>query len=695
MKFLSPVVWREGMHLAQHHFQAQNRYFEELTSFALGSLFFRTYGLVGCELDVDALLNGTVSLTHARGLMPDGLAFHFPEDTPPDPLDVGPLFSPVHDRHAVLLAIPPERAGHANCALDGEVDRSGVRYVATPQSLSDEITGSDEKQVVLGRKNFRLLLEHQEHEDLVTLPIARVRRDGRGHFIYDPDYVPPCLQLGASERLLRMTARLVEILDAKSDAMLRERRATQQPLAEWAAREVANFWLTHAVNAANSPLRHLLQTRAVHPERLFIEMSRLAGALCTFSFDAHPRDLPSYDHDDLATCFDALESHIRRHSRDHHSDQRGGGSHGGDRAAVLLSRAGAGPALFRARHTLVSGGALDGFARRSGHRRASPDQGMLRGTHHAAGARGPARPDTRLRSLAPGCHLAAHGLALFPRTDGRSVLGAHGEDGQRGHVPAGRDSQCRAGADHRARIMSSQTVRPGAEAAARAGELALALQEAFTVAVRLRANRQAATDAQSFRAHVKALLASADRDARARGYDAEHVKLAIYAYIAFLDETVLHSSQGMFADWTRQPLQEEIFGEHMAGENFFRYVGELMARQDAPELADLLEVYVLCLLLGFRGKYTASDPGTLQGLVMSIQQKIQRIRGTRAAMPAAWVLPQGELVAAASDPWLRRLALMAGGVIAFALLLFVLYKLTLISGANHVRDAAAQLVSGS
>jgi type VI secretion system protein ImpJ len=42
-------------------------------------------------------------------------------------------------------------------------------------------------------------------------------------------------------------------------------------------------------------------------------MSRLAGALCTFSLDSHPRTLPLYDHDHLAETFGALEKHIRAH----------------------------------------------------------------------------------------------------------------------------------------------------------------------------------------------------------------------------------------------------------------------------------------------------------------------------------------------------------------------------------------------
>src|SRR5688572_10178725 len=101
MTTLSRVVWSEGMHLAQHHFQAQNRYFEDLIAFTVSNLFFKPYGLVACTLDEEALLNGTVSLIHARGALPDGLTFNFPEDDPPQPLAIRELFSPTQDTHLV------------------------------------------------------------------------------------------------------------------------------------------------------------------------------------------------------------------------------------------------------------------------------------------------------------------------------------------------------------------------------------------------------------------------------------------------------------------------------------------------------------------------------------------------------------------------------------------------------------------
>jgi type VI secretion system protein ImpK len=232
----------------------------------------------------------------------------------------------------------------------------------------------------------------------------------------------------------------------------------------------------------------------------------------------------------------------------------------------------------------------------------------------------------------------------------------------------------------------SQRLADGPAAATR-GELGLALQEAFTVAVRLRSNRQVATDATSFRAQVKQLLAGADRRARTAGYDGDTVKRAVYAYIALLDESVLNSPHPMFAEWSRQPLQEEVFGEHMAGENFFRGLHELLAQQDSHALGDLLEVYQLCLLLGFRGRYGAGDPGGLHAVIAAVQTKIQRIRGATATdLAPDWRLPAEESVPKTRDRITWRLAVVAAGTFTLAAVVYIVYRALLGSGMTELRS---------
>ncbi len=234
--------------------------------------------------------------------------------------------------------------------------------------------------------------------------------------------------------------------------------------------------------------------------------------------------------------------------------------------------------------------------------------------------------------------------------------------------------------------------RTSAASPARRGLLALLLQEAFTAAIRLRANRQVVANADAFRTHIKQLLAAADRDARRAGYDGEYVKLAVYAFVAFLDESVLNSNQPSFAAWPRQPLQEEIFGDHTAGETFFLHLRELLSRQGSEELADLLEVFQLCLLLGFRGRYGVGDRGGIEGLMAAVQEKILRIRGGHPPLSPMWALPPQETVAVAGDPWVPRLAVLAAATFALAVVLFIVFRLLLDSGIAELQTITSQML---
>ena len=239
------ILWREGMHLAQHHFQSQSRYVEDCIATALSQSFFTPYGLAGCELDRDALRNGTAALVFARGLMTDGTPFQMPDGDPlPAPRDIRDPFSPATDSHKLLLTLPPYRPTGANLAADDD----GARFRAITTVQRDDLTGTDEKPVTLAGRNFRLMLDSEVGEDAIALPVAVVRRDGKGGFQYDADYIPPSLQIGANETLSALVQRMVDVLDSRGDAIA-SNRGSAAP-AEFASREVANFWLLHAIQSA-------------------------------------------------------------------------------------------------------------------------------------------------------------------------------------------------------------------------------------------------------------------------------------------------------------------------------------------------------------------------------------------------------------------------------------------------------------
>jgi type VI secretion system protein ImpK len=86
--------------------------------------------------------------------------------------------------------------------------------------------------------------------------------------------------------------------------------------------------------------------------------------------------------------------------------------------------------------------------------------------------------------------------------------------------------------------------------------------------------------------------------AREAGYNDEDAKLMLYALAALADE-VMMAAGGVLRDYW-QPLQLLLFNENVAGERFFEHLEKV---RESPQRIDVLRVYYLCLLFGFRGRY--------------------------------------------------------------------------------------------
>ncbi len=247
-------------------------------------------------------------------------------------------------------------------------------------------------------------------------------------------------------------------------------------------------------------------------------------------------------------------------------------------------------------------------------------------------------------------------------------------------------------------LSSSQTsvsYRPAAEMGQPVGgrrqeNMALVFQEILTAVARLRSNRQAVSDAEAFRGHMRNALKTAESEAIRRGYSAEDVRQAQFAVVGFLDESALNSNSPAFADWARRPMQEEMFGGHFAGEIFFQNLESLMGRRESPELADLLEIYHLCLLLGYEGRYRISGRESLRPITEGVGDKIRRIRGGPGPLSPNWAPPSQTVPVSTGDPLARTFLFGALACAGLALLLFVIFKLLLGFGASDLHTLGSQ-----
>lgn len=169
-------------------------------------------------------------------------------------------------------------------------------------------------------------------------------------------------------------------------------------------------------------------------------------------------------------------------------------------------------------------------------------------------------------------------------------------------------------------------------------------------------------DPARLRSKTMEVLTRFERTARDAGFESEACKNAEFALVAFLDEAVTSLPFSDKDAWLTNPLQSELFGLNYAGEEFFRRLEEL--RRRTQENIQVLEVYYLCLVLGFKGKYHLDNPEGLRQLVEETKADILRSKERRFQLPLApHGTPEekfGEIVTRNLPGWL--VAAAAGGV---------------------------------
>lgn len=149
--------------------------------------------------------------------------------------------------------------------------------------------------------------------------------------------------------------------------------------------------------------------------------------------------------------------------------------------------------------------------------------------------------------------------------------------------------------------------------------------------------KHAPHDAEVFRERVKQFLTQFERGAGKLSASAEDIYVCKYAFCATVDEAVLTSGFKVRDNWQRMPLQVQLFGEQLAGEQFFDKL-ETLRQQGLPRL-QALEVFQMCLLLGFQGKYLIEGSEKLGFLTARLGDEIARMKGQSAGFAPHWAAP--------------------------------------------------------
>jgi type VI secretion system protein ImpK len=177
-------------------------------------------------------------------------------------------------------------------------------------------------------------------------------------------------------------------------------------------------------------------------------------------------------------------------------------------------------------------------------------------------------------------------------------------------------------------------LRPDASQASRT--LADLMHDGFYLLLLLK-NRYTPNDAAKFAAQVRRFLDGFERNARQLNASVDDIYAAKYAFCAAVDETILTSDNPIRADWEMAPLQLILFGDQLAGEHFYTELETV--RHRGAESVQTLEIFYMCLLTGFQGKYMHESKEKLNYLIATLDKEIAHLKGKRAQFAPHWKSP--------------------------------------------------------
>ena len=306
MSWYSKVAWKEGLFLQPHHLQQNDRYFEKLVEARTRNATPYPWGLEELRINRDRLQQGQVELSKAVGILPDGLPFDAPAVSAlPRPVEV----PEGADGLAVWLTLPDPAMNGRDVAMEDE-SGAATRYVLGAETVADNAAAMRLEQAVeIAEPRLELDIRETPKPGYQCLKIARILEVRDNVVILDDTFPPPVLIIMAHPVVAGWLDRVIGWVETKLESLS---RYAADPSAGGGL-QATDYFMLLMLNREINVLRHLRNSRYVHPERLYVELLRLSGELWTFDQDSRlPPEYPAYDHAALKEAFEPLVRDIQR-----------------------------------------------------------------------------------------------------------------------------------------------------------------------------------------------------------------------------------------------------------------------------------------------------------------------------------------------------------------------------------------------
>jgi type VI secretion system protein ImpJ len=295
----------EGMLIQPQHFQQLGRWIEHSLETRVAGVRGHGWGVREIEIDRELLALGQFRLSRLLAVLADGTVIDAPDVTPLPPARAIDKTS----QALILHVATPARAGDVRDVAETSADWQ--RHAPTSQAVRDTTaTNRPPRDLTVGQLSLRFVTAEEVRDALVLLPVARIREvEASGAIRLDPGFIPPLLDVHASDAMVAIVNEVRGLLKSRADA-LAMRTDPSRGSADSAG--LVDILTLAMANGHEAVFEHFAATTGLHPEVIWTQMLRLAGELSTFTQSRRRPDLPAYRHDDLQSVLLPLMQFLRQ-----------------------------------------------------------------------------------------------------------------------------------------------------------------------------------------------------------------------------------------------------------------------------------------------------------------------------------------------------------------------------------------------
>jgi type VI secretion system protein ImpJ len=320
------LFWHQGLFLQPQHLQLESRYQETLDHPLKAYLQPHFWGVAGLSVSKAALGNRSFQLTEGRFLFPDMTWVEVPGNAVVMPRSFEDDWEKGSQQFGVCLGLRKFNPIGPNVT---EVnDPSNIydvhtRWMAagTAESIPDLHRDGPAADVQKLTYVLRIFWESEKDRlgDYELIPLARLERE-QDQVRLSPEYIPPCLCLGADETLFKIVKEVRDQIGARSRQLEAYKRDRGLHSAEFGARDMVYLLALRSLNRYAALLNHYTSVRTVHPWTVYGLLGQLVAELSTFAGDisftgettSGEQLLAEYRHSDPAAGFASALALITR-----------------------------------------------------------------------------------------------------------------------------------------------------------------------------------------------------------------------------------------------------------------------------------------------------------------------------------------------------------------------------------------------